>query len=61
MKIKKKIEEAFANMDKYETSLNEFHQTIWDDLKFPIENVMNERMLKTHNIYINFNYYFFCL
>ena len=48
-------------MDKYETSLNEFHQTIWDDLKFPIENVMNERMLKIYNIYINFNYYFFCL
>ena len=36
-------------MDKYETSLNEFHQTIWDDLKFPIENVMNERMLKIYN------------
>ena len=40
--VKLKIEEAFSNMDKYETTLNDIDQKLWDVVKFPLENVIKE-------------------
>ena len=46
--ITKKIEETFNNLDKYETILNDFHKKIWDEVKFPMENIIEESKLKIY-------------
>lgn len=40
--VKQKIEETFQNMDKYETTINDIDQKLWDEIKFPLEKVIKE-------------------
>ena len=41
----KKIEETFNNLDKYEKILNDIDQNLWDFIKFPMENIIEEGKL----------------
>ena len=54
--IAKKIEETFNNLDKYETILNDFHKKIWDEVKFPMENIIEESKLNFYYYYIIIKY-----